>query len=521
MISLFSNSQIRNADKYAIDELNIPGIVLMENASNSIYGLIKKHFTNLNINETIGIICGKGNNGGDGFAVARKFANDGFNVIVFTLAADKELKGDALQNYSILNNLKSKLNNIEIIQINNIKDLNKTKKCDYLIDAILGTGSVGKLKPPYDKIVEALNKVNAKKISIDVPTGLNSDTGFGEIVFNAELTVTLADYKKGLFVNHGKLYSGKIEKGSIGIGSEYFAKLEVKDYLIEPEDALHGIPKTKINAHKYSAGKVLVIAGSKQMPGAAFLSANSAVQAGAGAVYLFLPEIVEMQNAGVFSSPIIKKYPDSDLGFLSEQNIHNFEDEIKWADSILIGPGLGRNSLTITAIEKILKHNNENFIIDADAIYAISKIGIDNVKLKNRILTPHLKEFSYLIGKEIEEIAKDLLKYGKEFATKNETYLVLKGAPTIIFNPNGEAFINSAGNQGMAKFGVGDVLAGLISGFVAKTENKENAIISSVYIHSLSADLLLKKQTEFGISAEKIINNIPTTIKFLENSINV
>jgi NAD(P)H-hydrate epimerase len=217
---------------------------------------------------------------------------------------------------------------------------------------------------------------------------------------------------------------------------------------------------------------------------------------------------------------VVKGYEDNRTEILREQNIKELVKRVRWADVVAIGPGLGREKETQKAILSLLKNYNlKRCVIDADGIFALGKGKYKKLNLKNYIFTPHHAEFADLIGVKIENLKKDVLKHGKSFANKTGAYLVLKGAPTIIFTPTGEAFINTTGNPSLAKFGTGDVLTGFIAGLMAQQINVENAVVSAVYLHSLTADLLAGKRSQYDILASDILNYIPHTIKFLENSL--
>ena len=208
------------------------------------------------------------------------------------------------------------------------------------------------------------------------------------------------------------------------------------------------------------------------------------------------------------------------MKILSEKNIESLNERIKWADVIAVGPGLGREKETQKAVISLLKkYSSKIKVIDADAIFALGNGKYKKLNLKNCVLTPHHAEFANLIGISNNELEKDILSYGKSFVTKTGTHLVLKGAPTIIFTPNGDALINTTGNPSLAKFGTGDVLTGFIAGLIAQTKNKENSIITAVYLHSLAADILVQKRSKLDILATDIQNYIPQTIKFIEDSI--
>ncbi len=520
MIPLFTTEQIRGADKYAIEQLKIPGIVLMENASLSIFNSIRNNMKSLDTSSAIGIVAGKGNNGGDAFAVARHFVNSGFTVKILFIGKRNELSGDAKTNFSVVTKLLEQVDNLELIFYKSKKDLQKLKYCDVIIDGLLGTGTKGEIREPYKSIIEYVNQLESIKVAIDLPSGLNLETATASTILNADLTVTLADYKTGLFYGKGYEFAGQIEKGSIGIGNEYFDNLNVSEYLIEPEDALLGLPQKNKVSHKYSNGKVLAIAGSGKYPGAAALLVRSLFQVGTGAALLAFPKSVRNLISSTIGETVFAPYDDEGREYLTHSNIAELKSKLAWADVIAIGSGLGREGETLEVVASIIKkEKNKKMVIDADAIYVIGEIGYSKFNLNNKILTPHQAEFAHLVNVTIEELQSNLLNYGREFAKKSGSILVLKGAPTIIFLPNGESLINSTGNVGMAKFGSGDVLTGVISGLTSYSKNIESAVIAGVYLHSLSADLLLEQQTEFGITANKIEENLPNAISFLRNSI--
>ena len=519
MIPLFSTPQIRKIDDYAIKHLGIPGVVLMENASREIYKKIAEQIEYLE-SPKIGFVCGKGNNGGDGFATARHFSNADYKVVVVHLGSENAMSDDCRFNFQVLKKLSRTNENIKLVKFNSINSLSSLKGCNVICDAILGSGSYGELREPYRSIINFLNKLSSLKVAIDIPTGLDADSGYSEFSFIADLTITLGQLKKGLFVGDGKVYSGEVEKGGIGIPDSLYDRYTASEFLIEPEDALAGILEKAKNLHKYSAGKVLTIAGSGALPGAAVLTSVSALKIGAGASILCFPKSLrELVHKRIYEV-VVKTYEDEGNEFLTEKNIAEIDDRIKWADIIAIGPGLGRERQTQKAVISLLrKYRSKKFVIDADAIFAIGQGKYKKLNLQNFVLTPHHAEFANLIGISNSELRKNIFKLGKSFVEKTGAYLVLKGAPTIIFTPNGEALINTTGNPVLAKFGTGDVLTGFITGLIAQNKEIESSIISAVYIHSLAADILAKKRTKMDILATDIQNYIPQTIKFLKRSV--
>jgi len=537
MKSLFSVRQSRELDDFAVSKLNYPSLLLMENASSSIFSLILKHNPDLVPQDKVGIICGKGNNGGDGFALARHFAAKGVNVSVLHLYDENELTPDASVNFSVLKAINSKFKIrtsdglLTVKKYASLKDLNILRDSRIIVDAILGTGTVGPLTEPLKSIVEKLNSFSGFKVAADVPTGLNADTGYGETIFNADLTVSLGSLKRGLFIGKGYENCGLIEQGYIGVDDEWLES-EFSDFLIEKFDFSYSMPVKKKSVNKYSAGKVLTIGGSGQYTGAGEMTAFTALRVGAGASVLAVPASVK-NNFLRYPELVLEPYPDNDFPFLSPDAVLDLKKRIQWADIIAVGPGLGREDETVEAVVYLLNHYpGKNFIIDADALFAISKAGVKKVNLRNSVLTPHLGEFELLSGIPVSELEKDLLKSGREFAQKTGSSLVLKSAKTIHFTPDGEAFINLAGNPGLAKFGSGDVLTGVIAGMSAQMKNPKLeirspdgidsrdlslAILGAVYLHSYTGDLLMKKFTEFGYTATDLMNHLPKAIKKLKS----
>jgi len=519
MIPLVSTKQIRQIDDYAINKLGIPGIVLMENASREIFQKISERIEHLE-SLKIGFICGKGNNGGDGFATARHFANDGYQVVVIHVGTEKEMSEDCRFNFEVLKKLSLSNRKIKLKKFGSLKDLSSLKSCRVICDSLLGSGSHGALREPYLSIINYLNQLKATKVAIDIPTGLNADTGYTEISFHADFTVTLGQLKKGLFFGDGHISSSEVDKGGIGIPDSLYDNFTPTEFLVEPEDALLGLPIKAKNLHKYSAGKVLTIAGSGSLPGASVLASTSALKIGAGASILCFPKSVRELVHKKLIEVVVKTYEDNGREYLSENNIDELSDKIKWADVVAIGPGLGREKETQKAVISVIKKFSSKIkVVDADAIFALGQGRYKKLNLNNSVLTPHYAEFAELIGVSILDLNKDILKYGKSFVDRTGAYLVLKGAPTIIFNPDGDALINTTGNPSLAKFGTGDVLTGFIAGLLAQNKEIESSLITAVYLHSLAADILAQKRTNLDILATDIQNYIPQTIKFVKKSI--
>jgi hydroxyethylthiazole kinase-like uncharacterized protein yjeF len=519
MIPLFTSEQVRKADQFAIEKLRIPSIVLMENAARSILDAIEKNFENLNELTCFGIICGKGNNGGDGFALARQLLIRGYDVKVISIGKKSQLSGDSKVNFAVLEKLLIDYPNSSLVSLSNVSQLSSLKNCEIIVDAILGTGTKGNLKAPYESIIKKLNNLDAYKVAVDIPTGLIEENATGNLIFDADLTVTLGELKAGLYYGQGYIKSGKKIKGSIGIGSEYFDKQIVHSYLVEPEDTLLGLPVRRKAAHKYSTGKVLIIAGSHELPGAAILSAKSALRSGAGAVILAAPKSISQIAQSKLDEAVVISYNDKGKGYLSTESLSELEERINWADCVILGPGLGRSQETIKAVQNIvLKHPAKKFVIDADALYAISTERLSKFNLENCVLTPHFGEFANLLNVKVSELQNNIISFSQKFAEQNKCFLLLKGAPTILFTPDSEVLINTSGNQALAKFGSGDVLSGILGAFISANKELENSVLAGTYIHGICADILINRLNELSVNATDLIDTISDAINFIRKS---
>jgi ADP-dependent NAD(P)H-hydrate dehydratase / NAD(P)H-hydrate epimerase len=520
MIPLFRNKIIRQVDGYAITKLRIPGMVLMENASLEVFRFADVKLKSDGKNGRIGLLCGKGNNGGDGFALARHFINHGYNILVIHLFDKTEMTVDCRTNFSILKKMLAQFKESKLMLYRTTRDINQLKNCDMIIDAMLGSGIQGGLKEPYQTIVKQVNKLKSIKLSVDIPTGLDADKGFSKLCYHADLTVTLGELKSGLFFGEGYAFSGEVKKGNIGISPLLYPEEKATEFLIGAQDVSIALPKKAKSVNKYSAGKVLTIAGSGKYSGAAVLTSRSSLKVGAGASILCFPKSVRNFVQKNLAEVVLSEYEDMGSEFLKKENLNELREKINWADVVAIGPGIGRERETQKAIVQLFEERKyRNIVIDADALFVLRSKKYKRLNLKNCILTPHHGEFCALVGIELEDLQKDILKHGRKFVKETGAYLILKGAPTMIFLPTEKVLINTVGNPGMAKFGTGDVLTGVISGLVSQGGDIEKALIAGVYLHSLAGDLLLKKFTELGFTAFDLMNNIPSAIRSLRNTL--
>lgn len=516
MENVFFNDEVLKAEKKIITNLKIPSIILMENAgSGAADHILKKHISN--ISKEIIIICGKGNNAGDGYVTARHLLSAGANVKVVTLYKENELKGDALVNYNVLKNISN--GNIKIYYCKNGKDLAKEIKSDdsIIVDAIFGIGFKGTPDTRMKSIFETINSFkNNIVIALDCPSGFyNYDQS--SVCVTADVTLVMGVRKFHSMFYKGREVSGNVEVIKIGIDSEEFLKYNNrKIFKTEFEDVSGMLTSREINSYKYSNGKVFILSGSQGLTGAAYLCSMSAMRSGAGAVITGIPEslneIMEVKLSEVMTLPLA----ETNKKTLSLSAYPEIKEKLKWADSVLIGPGLSDDEETHELVRKIVKENDCNYILDADAISAFRN-DVKLLKNKKIILTPHLGEFAKLTGFSIEEIKKNFYDIATEFVKTYKVTLVLKNSPTVIADESG-FYVNSSGRENLATAGSGDILSGIIAGLLSQNGNLRNSAIAGVYIHGKCGDKYYSIIGDSGIVAGDLICKIPEIKSEIRNA---
>ena len=484
-------SEMRGVDKAASEIGGIPSIVLMENAAMACVEELKNDFANLS-EKSVAVFCGKGNNGGDGFAIARHLYNMGIDVAVY-LVCGNEFKGDA----KIIEDLKYIVRSYDII-----------------VDAIFGTGIRGTVRGISYDVISEIND-NAKYImAVDVPSGINSDSGeICGVCIKADKTVTFAAYKVGMLMFPAADYVGKVAVKDISIPDYIIDGQNLKINVIDDKFVRSNFPKRENNSQKGDYGKVLVIAGSAGMTGAAYLSSQTAFTTGSGLVTLAVPS--SLNGAMEAKTTEVMTVPLSDRnGRISANAIDEILKCVDKADTVLIGPGLGRCDDVSEVVESVLEYSKVPVIIDADGINAVA----ENMKALSSctcpvIFTPHTVEMSRLTGLEREYIEDNRLVTAKEFAEENGVTLILKGHHTIVTGQDGEQYINITGNSGLATGGSGDVLAGTVASLVSRGINETVASAMAVYIHGLAGDIAKDKYGIESVTASKVMECIPCALR--------
>lgn len=488
----------RKIDKYSIEVLKIPSIVLMENAALKVIKNI-----DLENMHSFSIICGKGNNGGDGLAVARHLHVIGKDVGVFLLGGEQGLSGDSQINYNILLNMGAK-----IISVNNMEDINEMREyleqADVIIDAIFGTGLNKNVEGIYSAAISVINESNSYILSIDIPSGLECNSGrvLGNSI-RANKTVTFQLYKKG-FLNYGvDKYTGAVVIEDIGIPKDAIHKFHENEYIMDKAFIKKSITKRNKHGYKGDYGRVLIIAGSKGFTGASYIATQGSVRSGAGLVTLCCDEEVQR----ILSSKLLEAMT------LSFNDKGRYKDVLKSSDCIAIGPGMGNNDATFQFVMDTLLNATCPIVIDADGLNVLKDKLHLLEQCKNKvIITPHLGEMSKLTGLSIEDIKQNRIEVAQKFAKKYGCIVLLKGYNTVITDGN-KTIINPTGNSAMASGGMGDALTGIIASFVAQGYEPLKATSISAFIHGYTGEKLSKKM--FCVNASQLLEELPYVIKEL------
>ncbi|MEW6184522.1 MAG: NAD(P)H-hydrate dehydratase, partial [Thermodesulfobacteriota bacterium] len=478
---LSTAQQMKALDRRTIETFGLPGMVLMENAARGVVQVILEHYPSA---RSLAVLCGKGNNGGDGLAVARYFRNRGHKVKVFLSGPKNELKGDAAAQLRLTENL-----DLPIEELNSKTDWDALKQglahYDLLLDALLGTGLEKEVTGIFLELIRIMNALSNPTIAIDIPSGLSSDTGepLG-LCTRAEITVTFALPKIGQFLFPGSRFVGKLFVVDIGIPPLFHPQPQDRVELLEAEKLAQFIPRRPPEGHKGSYGHVLVLAGSKGKTGAATLTCLGALRVGAGLVTLGIPEslnpIMEVKLTEAMTEPLA----EGDPGCLGPEAFLRIQTLIQGKKALAIGPGLSLSPKTKSLLQILFKHITDlPLVVDADALTFLAESPENLKTLAGRaVLTPHPGEMSRLSGLSLEAVQKDRLGAARALAGKYQVVVVLKGARTIIADPRGPVYLNPVAHSILASGGTGDVLTGLILGLLSQGSSLIEAACLSVFL---------------------------------------
>lgn len=513
-MKLLTASEMRELDRQAIEDWQLPGIVLMENAGQATADQLEEHFSDLWPGPVL-IVAGKGNNGGDGYVIARHLMNRGWDVSVLVLSADEAIKGDARVNLDVLTRAFADLYFAEdgdaLFSV-----LDVVEPPSLIIDAIFGTGLGSEVKGVNAEVINWMNGTGLPIVAVDVPSGVDASTGalHGPTVC-ADLTVTFAEAKVGHVLRPAVDYVGDLVVVDIGIPVQLSQHYPSSHFYVDIEMAANLLPDRPDAGHKGSFGHLLTIAGSTGKTGAAVLAAEGGLRAGAGLSTLACPASLNAVFEVKLTEVMTVLLSDRN-GEIAEDATKAVSVAAKGKQALVVGPGLGTGVGVQSLVEELILHATQPVVIDADGINVLC---LDTLKKQKGdiVLTPHPGEMARLLGCTIADIEANRVASAVDFAREYKVVLVLKGAPTVVATPDGRAFVNGSGNPLLASGGTGDVLAGLIGGLICQGCASDVAAVLAVFLHGASADRLAEENGNAGILASELLREIPLTRYLLES----
>lgn len=503
---------MQQIDRRAIEEFGVPGLTLMENAGRGCAEAIAAQFGDAPERFAL-VVAGKGNNGGDGYVIARFLLAWGWRAKVLVLAKKGGITGDARANLD-------RLRKSTVVFCPEPGDLQRFatdfKGATVIVDALLGTGLKSEVRGVYREAIELINAAGRPVVAVDIPSGIHGSSGrvMGEAV-KADMTVTFAPAKLGHVLYPGAGYAGRLKVVDIGIPAEAMAESGYEFLDVESVQPL--LRRRERTAHKGSCGHSLIVAGSTGKTGAAAMAANSAVRSGSGLVTLAVPaslnHILEMKTTEAMTLPL----PDGGKGYLGSAGHAALLDAMAGKSAVALGPGISWHAETAQLIRRLVTEVDLPLVVDADGLNAISEDPAVLLRKKSStvILTPHPGEMARLAGTDTAAVEGDRIGVARKFAEKYRVFLVLKGARTVIAGPDGDIAVNGSGNPGMAAGGMGDVLTGVLVALLAQGYDPLLACRLGVFIHGHAADLVAAHKGEVGMSAVDVQERLPYAFKGL------
>ncbi|WP_456428232.1 NAD(P)H-hydrate dehydratase [Rhodocaloribacter sp.] len=506
---------MRAADRFTIETYGLPGYTLMESAGRGAAECIEAHFGSMR-GKTVVVLCGKGNNGGDGLVVARVLYGRGARVRVVTLAEEDAMSVDAAHNLGLLRRLAEHddAGRLHLSLFRDVEGLEAFRHADLYVDALLGTGLTSALRAPIRDLVAWMNAQPAPVVALDVPTGLHTDTGevLGEAV-TAAMTVTMGALKTGLLVGEGPVRAGRVEVVDIGIPDFVIERVrKAPGCALQPADAAvrAWLPERPPDAHKYSVGLALIVAGAPGFTGAPVMASQAAARVGSGFVVCACPGPIRPTLAAKLTEVTTVGLPVDEAGaILVDEALDAMAERMSKARALLVGPGLGRAPGTQAFVRTLLRRTDLPVVLDADGLVALAgHTELLAERARGRwILTPHAGEFKRLAGDDVD--LTDRVRTAQHYAEKWDVVLLLKGMPSVVAAPDGTAYVNATGNPALATAGTGDVLAGLAVGLLAQGLAPAEAAAAALHLGGAAADRYAARFDPRAMVATDLLGQLP------------
>ena len=491
-------AQMKAADQYTIQKLEVPSLELMEHAAQACVQVLEDEKVDLS---HVCVVCGSGNNGGDGFAIARILQNNRYSVETFCVGNPEHYTEETQEQMHRLQECGGKIT----------YGMPQEDSYSVIIDAVFGVGLSRKVEGRYRQVIEQMNRMRGTKFAVDIPSGLSATTGcILGCAFKADYTVTFQLKKIGLELSQGRTMAGRVIVPDIGISTDSICEDQEIVRTAGKDIYRKMLPDRPEDSNKGTYGRLLVIAGSKGMAGAAYLNAHAAYMTGAGLVRIY----TSSDNREILQTLL----PEAIITTYEEYNKEELLSLLTWADSVCIGSGLGMSSLSEKILKTVIEYVKVPCLIDADGLnlLAENKNYLNQMAERRFVITPHMKEMSRLTGISVEELKADRIQILKDFISRYRITCVLKDSRTLIASEEKGIRMNLTGNSAMAKAGSGDVLAGVISGWMVQGKEAEDAAELGTYIHGLSGDLAKFEKGVYSVMARDLIEYISKALMKLE-----
>lgn len=514
---LVTAGEMQAMDRQTIESFGIPGRVLMENAGRGATRFFLDQFQRWGTGAAVGVMAGRGNNGGDGFVMARCLAQQGIPVKVYLLSEAGRLRGDAAANFALLAPL-----GITVAEIPNPDRFAKVQstfdQVDCWIDAILGTGLKSAVDGYFARVIEMINQRPQPTFAVDVPSGLDADSGqvLGTCI-QADATATFGYSKIGHWVYPGAGFVGRLAVVDIGIPFQIAEAIDPRQYLLTAADVRESLPVRAADAHKGDSGHLMVVAGSPGKTGAAIMTAMAAGRVGAGLVTLGIAGSLNQIAASHLLETMTLPLPETRPGVLGPDAAADVLSNLMDKDCLALGPGLGTDSATAKMVLQLIGQSALPLVIDADGLnHLAGHLEVLSGLQAPVVLTPHPGEMARLVGQSAAAVQSNRIGSARDFAVKYRVHLILKGARTVVAHPDGRVYVNPTGNSGMASGGMGDVLTGAVAGLLTRGMPPELATRCAVYLHGAAADDLAKQVGPVGYLAGDVAEILPETLESIQ-----
>lgn len=491
-------AQMKAADQYTIQKLGVPSLELMEHAAQACVQVLEDEKVDLS---HVCVVCGSGNNGGDGFAIARILQNNRYSVETFCVGNPEHYTEETQEQMHRLQECGGKIT----------YGMPQEDSYSVVIDAVFGVGLSRKVEGRYRQVIEQMNRMRGTKFAVDIPSGLSATTGcILGCAFKADYTVTFQLKKIGLELSQGRTMAGRVIVPDIGISTDSICEDQEIVRTAGKDIYRKMLPDRPEDSNKGTYGRLLVIAGSKGMAGAAYLNAHAAYMTGAGLVRIY----TSSDNREILQTLL----PEAIITTYEEYNKEELLSLLTWADGVCIGSGLGMSRLSEKILKTVIEYVKVPCLIDADGLnlLAENKNYLNQMAERRFVITPHMKEMSRLTGISVEELKADRIQILKDFISRYRITCVLKDSRTLIASEEKGIRMNLTGNSAMAKAGSGDVLAGVISGWMVQGKEAEDAAELGTYIHGLSGDLAKFEKGVYSVMARDLIEYISKALMKLE-----